>query len=163
MIHHYLASLSWTGSTGVGYDRYGREHRVGPAGKQELSLSADAAFGGDESVSNPEDLLVMAASSCQLLSFLAVAARARLDVVGYHDEAIAIMESVSGAPMAITQITLRPVINLRAGSRLDHLLRLVRLAHRQCFIANSLRASMIIEARFLVHGDEVATVRCVDE
>lgn len=162
MIHHYLTSLSWTGSTGVGYEHYEREYEVGPAGKQALTLSCDPAFRGDAQLSNPEDLLVMAASSCQLLSFLAVAARARLDVVGYHDEAIAIMESVDGAPMAITQITLRPMIKVRAGSRLDHLLRLVRIAHRQCFIANSLRATMIIEARFLVHGDEVATVRCID-
>ena len=162
MPHYYLTSLSWVGSTGVGYEHYTREHRVGPSGKQELSLSSDPAFLGDAQLSNPEDLLVMAASSCQLLSFLAVAARARLDVVGYHDEAVAVMESVDGAPPSITAITLRPVIKVRAGSRLDHLLRLVRLAHRQCYIANSLRADVVIEARFLIHGDEVATVRCVD-
>ena len=54
-------------------------------------MSADPAFRGDATRMNPEQLLVMAAASCQLLSFLAVAARARLDVVAYEDEAEAAM------------------------------------------------------------------------
>lgn len=162
MNHHYRASLSWSGSTGGGYDYYTREHRVTPVGKESLTLTSDPAFGGDAHLGNPEDLLVMAASSCQLLSFLAVAARARLDVVGYSDESSAIMEALGGEPMSISRITLRPVINLRAGSRIDHLHRIVQLAHRQCYIANSLRSILIIEARFLIHGALVASVRCTD-
>jgi len=35
--------------------------------------------------------VVLAAGSCQLLSFLAVAARARLDVVAYEDDAEGVM------------------------------------------------------------------------
>ena len=56
-----------------------------------LELSSDPAFGGRPERLNPEQLLLMAASSCQLLSFLAVAARARLDVIAYEDEAEAMM------------------------------------------------------------------------
>jgi len=53
-------------------------------------------------------LVVLAASSCQLLSFLAVAARARIDVVDYQDDAEGEMpEAVT--PMRITRIVLHLV------------------------------------------------------
>ena len=42
---------------------------------------------GDPAVLNPEQLLLMAASSCQMLWFLHLAAKARMDVVAYEDEA----------------------------------------------------------------------------
>ncbi len=51
-----------------------------------LAVSADPAFHGDDRLWNPEQLVVLATASCQLLSFLAVAARARLDVVRYEPE-----------------------------------------------------------------------------
>ena len=100
--HQYRTTLTWDGSTGVGYEGYDRGHRleaVGPS--QVLDLSADASFRGDAGRLNPEQLLVAAASSCQLLSFLAVAARARLDVVDYRDVAGAVMPETtrpSGSP-----------------------------------------------------------------
>ncbi len=87
--HRYATTVAWEGSTGVGYDHYERRHaaRVAPVATA-LDLSGDPAFLGDGAFLNPEQLLVLAASSCQLLSFLAVAARARLDIVAYADDAI---------------------------------------------------------------------------
>ncbi|WP_446665869.1 OsmC family protein [Flexivirga sp. B27] len=155
--HSYPVALSWQGSTGEGYDAYSREHRVGPAGLAGMKLSADPHFGGDPAVANPEHLLVMAASSCQLLSFLAVAARARLDVVDYADAAEGTMPQ-GNSPMSVTTITLRPVVTLATGSRLDQLERLTRIAHEQCFIANSLRSLISIDARFVIDGEDVARV-----
>ena len=76
-VHQYSTALSWEGSTGAGYRAYGREHDV-QISEEILTLSADAAFRGDASLPNPEQLLLAAASSCLLLSFLAVAARAHL-------------------------------------------------------------------------------------
>jgi organic hydroperoxide reductase OsmC/OhrA len=68
-VHRYTASCRWRGSTGAGYAAYDRAHEVEavPA-ETTLSLSGDPAFGGDPTFLNPEQLLVMAASSCQLLS-----------------------------------------------------------------------------------------------
>ncbi|WP_245988693.1 OsmC family protein [Flexivirga caeni] len=150
--------MTWSGSTGEGYDAYPRAHRVAPGDLAALGMSADPHFRGDPALVNPEQLLVMAASSCQLLSFLAVAARARLDVLDYRDEAEGVMpESVS--PMSVTRIVLRPVVTLAAGSRLDQLERLTRVAHEQCFIANSLRSELVIDAGFRIGDETVATVR----
>jgi organic hydroperoxide reductase OsmC/OhrA len=150
--HTYRTELAWQGSTAVGYDTYERAHRlVAAPALAPLELSSDPAFRGDPDRLNPEQLLLAAASSCQLLSFLAVAARARIDVVGYADAAEAAMPE-DDQPMRLTHIVLRPVITLGAASaavtdaRLDHL---VGVAHRECFIANSLRSEMTIQATYV--------------
>jgi organic hydroperoxide reductase OsmC/OhrA len=87
-IHQYRCHLDWTGSTADGYEAYDRTHQVScPPADAELRLSSDPAFGGNPDLLNPEQLLVAAASSCQMLSFLAYAGHARIDVVSYVDEA----------------------------------------------------------------------------
>jgi len=144
-VHVYEAHATWQGSTGAGYDAYGRAHEVSslPAGVT-LTLSSDPAFRGDPSRLNPEQLLLAAASSCQLLSFLAVAARARIDVVAYEDRASARMPE-DDKPVRITEITLRPVITVRGDAPEERLRHLVEVAHRECFIANSVTSRITIE------------------
>lgn len=145
--HRYRTAIRWDGTTAPGYEHYDRDHRgsATPAG-DELALSSDPAFRGDPSRLNPEQLLVLAASSCQLLSFLAVAARARIDVVSYTDAAEGEMpEQPPPAVMAIERIRLRPQIRLRGSVPLAKVERLVAIAHDECFIANSLRTEIIVE------------------
>ncbi len=145
MIHHYRATCQWEGSTGVGYERYQRAHVVSaPPANARLTLSSDPAFRGDPSLLNPEQLLVLAAVSCQLLSFLAVAARARVDVRRYADEAEAEMPQTD-RPVRITRIRLKPRIWVAAGTSTDQVLHLVQVAHRECYIANSLRTEINVE------------------
>ena len=143
--HTYTSRLSWRGSTGVGYDAYDRGHRVAtPPAERELVLSSDPAFLGQPALTNPEQLLLAAASSCQLLSFLAMAARSRIDVLSYDDEADAVMpEDVR--PVRITRITLRPRIVVADGVDLDKARKLVGRAHDACYIANTLNAEIVIE------------------
>jgi organic hydroperoxide reductase OsmC/OhrA len=134
--HTYATRLSWAGSTGLGYAAYDRAHHVSALEMPPMRLTADTAFGGEAGHLNPEVLLLAAASSCQLLSFLAVAAKARLDVVDYTDEAAAVMPE-DDPPTRITHISLRPHITLR-GPGHAKVPRLVEVAHRECFIANTL-------------------------
>jgi organic hydroperoxide reductase OsmC/OhrA len=144
-VHRYPARCSWSGSTAVGYDDYDRAHDgSAPPAAVGLSLSSDASFRGDPSRLNPEQLLVVAAASCQLLSFLAVAARARLDVVEYDDDAEGVMPE-GDPPLRITTITLRPRITLRPGPTEERVRLLVEVAHRECYIANSLRTDVRVE------------------
>jgi organic hydroperoxide reductase OsmC/OhrA len=135
-VHRYAATCSWSGSTAAGYRDYDRSHVV-TAGGHELTLSSDPAFLGDPARLNPEQLLVLAASSCQLLSFLAVAARARLDVRDYRDDATATMPE-EPRPVRLAEIVLRPHIVLAPGPSEDRVRHLVEVAHRECFVANSL-------------------------
>lgn len=148
LTHEYKATVSWQGSTGAGYENYSRQHTVtAPPAEASLTLSSDPAFRGDPALLTPEHLVVLAAASCQLLSFLAVAARARLDVIGYQDSAHAEMPE-GNRPVHITRITLRPVIRVRAGATQERLLHLSEVAHRECYIANSLKTEVVVEPTF---------------
>lgn len=144
--HTYRASLTWSGSTAGGYRAYSREHRIStPPATGDLTVSADSAFRGDTRLPNPEQLLLAAASSCQLLSFLAVAARAGVEVVHYGDDAEATMP-VTSDRMRITRIVLHPHIVVASGTDLDLVRRLVSEAHDDCYVANTLNAQVDIEA-----------------
>jgi organic hydroperoxide reductase OsmC/OhrA len=144
--HRYQATCTWTGSTGVGYEHYDREHTIAcPPTFELLTLSSDPAFRGDPRRLNPEQLLLVAAVSCQLLAFLAVAARARVDVRAYADDAEADMPE-DDPPLRITAIRLRPKITVAPGTNVDKVHRLVALAHQECFIANSLNSAMDVTA-----------------
>lgn len=148
-VHRYATSVEWSGSTAVGYDHYERAHtaRVVPV-ETALDLSGDPAFLGDASRLNPEQLLVLAASSCQLLSFLAATARARLDVVGYHDVATGEMPD-DDRPVRITKIVLRPRITVRGDVSDERIRHLVEIGHRECYIANSITTDITIEPTIL--------------
>ena len=144
-VHHYNAAVSWSGSTAKGYAGYDRAHTATAApAETELKLSSDPAFLGEPTLLNPEQLVVAAAASCQLLSFLAVAARARLDVREYRDEAAATMPEAE-KPIRLAEIVLRPHITLAAGPSEERVRHLVEIAHRECFIANSLSTPVRVE------------------
>ena len=144
-VHTYRALCSWSGSTADGYAAYGRAHRgSAPPADPELALSADPAFLGDPARLNPEQLVVLAAASCQLLSFLAVASRARLDVRDYRDDATATMPEAE-RPIRLAEIVLRPRIVLATGPSEERVRHLVEVAHRECFIANSLSTPVRVE------------------
>ena len=146
--HRYAANVTWRGSTAVGYEHYERSHDASaPPASASLALSGDPSFGGDASRLNPEQLLVLAAASCQLLSFLAVAARARVDVVEYDDDATAVMPE-DDPPPRITAIVLRPRIVVRGEHPIDKLERLVRIAHDECYVANSLESDITVQPVF---------------
>jgi organic hydroperoxide reductase OsmC/OhrA len=144
--HHYRAVCSWSGSTAGGYDAYDRTHSMRcPPAETELTLTSDPGFGGDESLLDPEQLLLAAAVSCQLLSFLAVAAHARIDVLAYTDDAEADMPG-DLRPMRITAIRLRPTITVAHGTNEERVHKLVEVAHKECFIANSLTSTIDLRA-----------------
>ena len=144
--HRYDARLRWTGSTGLGWEHYDREHvATAPPAEQEIQLTTGESK-GDPAVLNPEQLVVMAASSCQMLMFLHLAAKARIDVVEYEDEATGLMP-LDNEPVWITEITLRPRIVIAGEANEERVEKLVRTAHENCFIANSLRSEMAIEPR----------------
>lgn len=148
-VHHYQALCSWKGSTGAGYEAYDRSHQLSTSpSKTVITASSDDAFRGNPELLNPEQLLVMAAASCQMLSFLAIAARARIDVVEYRDQAEGFMPA-DDKPMRITRIVLRPQIMIHSDAPDERLRQMVHTAHEHCFIANSLKTQIEIVPEFL--------------
>jgi organic hydroperoxide reductase OsmC/OhrA len=144
VVHRYQARLRWTGSTGAGWDAYDRTHAAAaPPAEQDLRLTTGEEQ-GDPRVLNPEQLVVMAASSCQLLWFLHLAAKSRIDVLGYEDDADAEMPE-DDLPVRLTRITLRPRIEVAGDVQEERVLRLVEKAHELCYVANSLRSEVAVE------------------
>jgi organic hydroperoxide reductase OsmC/OhrA len=147
--HRYEARCRWTGSTGLGFEGYDRAHlAVAPPAEQELTLTTGEAR-GDPRQLNPEQLLVMAASSCQLLWFLHLAAKARIDVVEYEDEAEAEMPE-DDPPVRITEITLRPRIVVAGDASEERIRKLAQTAHEQCYISNSLNSEVRLDPQIVV-------------
>jgi organic hydroperoxide reductase OsmC/OhrA len=144
LTHHYETRLRWTGSTGLGWEAYDRGHLVtAPPAEQELRLTTGESK-GDPAILNPEQLVVMAASSCQMLMFLHLAAKARIDVVEYEDAATAVMPE-DQEPIRITEIMLRPRIAIAGEASEERVRKLLHTAHEHCFIANTLRSAIAIE------------------
>ena len=141
--NRYETRVRWTGSTGLGWDHYDRAHVASaPGAAQEVRVTTGESK-GDPSILNPEQLVLMAASSCQMLWFLHLAAKARVDVVEYQDEALALMPTDT-QPVRITEIELRPRIVVAGKLDPARVEKLAHLAHEHCFVANSLNSEMTL-------------------
>jgi organic hydroperoxide reductase OsmC/OhrA len=136
------ALTSWSGSTAAGWESYDRAHtaRSEPA-KQALTVTTAERLGDPDHL-NPEQLLLMAASSCQLLWFLHLAAKARIDIVRYEDRCEAEMPDDR-----ITRIVLRPEIAVSGDVSAERVTKLCEQAHRHCNVAKSLSCPVEIEPR----------------
>jgi organic hydroperoxide reductase OsmC/OhrA len=150
--HHYTAQLHWDGAAdgpAVDYARYSRRFRAEIPGKPVFLGSADAAFKGDKTLFNPEDLLLIALASCHMLSYLAVTSRKGLVVTAYEDQATGTMMVERGAGR-FTEVVLRPTVTVAAGTDTALALALHRDAQDGCFIAASVNFPVSHEARILL-------------
>ncbi len=93
---------------------------------------------------DPEEAFVAALSSCHMLFFLSLAAKAGLVVDSYADKAEALMSSVDGLTQ-VTQVSLNPrVCYSGACPDRDVEMDLHRRAHARCFLANSVKSRITI-------------------
>ncbi|HKC51860.1 MAG TPA: OsmC family protein [Myxococcota bacterium] len=128
------------------YESYARAHRWRFHGGAEVEASAAPEYRGDAALPNPEEALVAALSSCHMLTFLAIAARKRLTVESYEDDAVGHMEKNAEGKLAVTRVELRPRI-VFSGERQptpDEIAKLHESAHHGCFIANSVRTEVTV-------------------
>jgi len=135
--HSYELNLIWDGDNTTDYATYTRQHRLRIERKPEVRLSADAAFRGDAGTHNPEDLLVAALSSCHMLSYLALCAKYRINVVSYEDQASGVMQEDGKGGGRFERVVLRPRVTIAGASQLARAEELHHRAHELCFIANS--------------------------
>ncbi|MGF6721883.1 organic hydroperoxide reductase OsmC/OhrA [Paraburkholderia sp. GAS41] len=145
--HKYRVSVLWTGNRGTGtsgYRDYGRDHTIRAANKPDIPGSSDAAFLGDATRWNPEDLLVASASACHKLWYLHLCSDAGIAVLDYRDDAEGTMLD-SPHQGKFTQIVLRPRVTIRAGDDASLAERLHHAAHEKCYVANSVNFPILCE------------------
>jgi organic hydroperoxide reductase OsmC/OhrA len=153
--HHYHAQLVWDGNRGDGtgtYEGYGREHHIAIAGKATLQGSSDAAFRGDASRHNPEDLFVSAIAACHMLMYLALCARSGIRVIAYADDARGTMRLNERGGGRFEDVVLQPVVTIADADNRDRALQLHERAHELCFIANSCSVPIRHDARIEVRA-----------
>ncbi|HSH42599.1 MAG TPA: OsmC family protein [Arenicellales bacterium] len=124
--------------------KYSNAHAVHYNDKHEVQADAAPAWGGDPGNTNPEQALAAAMSSCHMMTFLALAAKANWPVASYHDHATAHLGRNAKGRMAVTRVDLRPVVRFDTGFSVDaaELEQMQHRAHRYCFIANTLADSV---------------------
>jgi organic hydroperoxide reductase OsmC/OhrA len=150
-MHTFSATIAWTRDGSAFTDqRYSRAHSWTfdgglqvPASSSPLSVPVPMSNPANV---DPEEALVAATSSCHMLWFLHIAANAGYVIDNYRDEPIGEMHRNDKGKLAITRITLRPfiVFDGRQPSE-DDLDALHHKAHDECYIANSIKADIIIE------------------
>ncbi len=148
--HLYPIRMTWTGNTGTGtanYRTYDRAHEYSVPGKPVIPGSSDPAFRGDGTRYNPEELLVMAMSSCHMLWYLHLCAEAKVIVTAYDDQAVGTLLEVAATGGHFTEIVLRPTVTLQAGSDAAVAEQLHERAHHLCFVANSVNFPVRCEPR----------------
>ena len=115
----------------------------------ELLVESLNLEGVDPHAIDPEEAFIAALSSCHMLFFLAYAARDGYVVDAYRDAAWGLLgRDVGTCREWMTQVTLRPAITF-AGDRQPAAADIERLhhaAHESCYIANSVKTEVRIEA-----------------
>jgi organic hydroperoxide reductase OsmC/OhrA len=154
MAHEYHATVAWRRKPEEDFakGRYSRAHEYRFDGGITVPASASPSvvplpFSIENAV-DPEETFVAAISSCHLLTFVDLARRAGFVIDSYEDEAVGMMERIAPQKMAITRVTLRPKI-VFSGAAPDQgkLDELHHQAHEMCFIANSVKTEINVEAR----------------
>jgi organic hydroperoxide reductase OsmC/OhrA len=152
-MHKYEATIVWhRGEQKFADNRYSRAHEWIFDGGTRVPASSSPSIVplpmSDASAVDPEEALVAAVSSCHMLFFLSYAATRGFVVDAYVDQAFGVMKKNSEGRLAMTRITLRPKITF-AGERqpsAEALQALHHDSHNQCFIANSLKSEVVVEA-----------------
>lgn len=151
--HRYAVTVEWTGNTGEGtatYRSYTRDHLVTADGPPPLDGSADRAFRGDPARWNPEQLLLVAASQCHMLSYLHQAVLNDVVVLAYTDQPTAVMTEDGFGGGRFTEIVLRPQVTISATSDLAVAEQIHHAANTACFIAASLNLAVQHEVHTIV-------------
>ncbi|MFD1344105.1 OsmC family protein [Litorisediminicola beolgyonensis] len=128
---------------------YSNAHRVVFNTRCDVDVDAAPDWGGDPEHTNPEQALASALSSCHMMTFLALAAKAGWPVAGYSDHAVATLGRNPRGQMSVTRIDLHPVVRFDPGFAVtdEAMAQMQDRAHRYCFIANTLADSVEITIR----------------
>jgi organic hydroperoxide reductase OsmC/OhrA len=147
----YRATIAWQDDGQFASGRYSRGHEISFDGGAVVRGSSSPHVVplpfSDPAGVDPEEALVASVSACHMLWFLNLAQEAGLDVASYVDEAEGVMGRVGRGKMAVTRIALRPRIRFAgAEPSSEQIEQLHHEAHERCFIANSLKTEIVVEA-----------------
>lgn len=149
--HSHAAAIHWRRDDGAFADgRFDRSHTWAFDGGVTVPASASpyvvrAPYSRADAV-DPEEALVAAAASCHMMTFLYLAARDGFHVDDYADDATGLLTPNAQGKLHMSRITLKPRITFSGDKQPTpaDITRLHERAHDDCYIANSLRAEVVV-------------------
>jgi organic hydroperoxide reductase OsmC/OhrA len=153
-VHTYGAKVTWKKDQQAKFtdQRYSRRHEWSFDGGVVVSASSSpfvvpVPMSATDAI-DPEEALVASVSSCHMLWFLFAAAKRGFIVDEYVDDAAGTMGKNAEGKTAMTRIALRPRVTFSGEKRPSEqeLQQLHEVAHKECFIANSLKSEIVVEA-----------------
>ncbi len=141
--HHYTTRL--TAGTS--------EHaRLSAPDRPHVVIAAPAEFGGPGDAWSPEHLLLGAVQACFLFTLRAVAGASSVPLLGVDAEAVGIVAREQGVTR-FTDIIVRAVIRVPAGSDVGRVLKLVEKTERNCLVTASLSTPVRVQPEVCVVAD----------
>ncbi|HQD12516.1 MAG TPA: OsmC family protein, partial [Chitinophagales bacterium] len=93
---------------------------------------------------SPEHLLVAAANSCLMTTFLAIAENSKIEFSSFTSKSVGKLEMVENKYM-ISEITLQPTVVIASEEQRERTLRVLQKSEAACLISNSLKSKIIFE------------------
>jgi len=147
----YTANVIWKrGKQAFTDNKYSRAHTWIFDGGCEIPASPSPhivplPYSVEENV-DPEEAFIASLSSCHMLFFLSIAAKKKLLIDSYDDNAIGILEENSQDQLVMTKITLDPkIIFSNKQPSKEEIKKMHHLAHQQCFLANSVKTEITVK------------------
>ena len=151
----YEATVRWRRGADERFtdNRYSRAHEWAFDGGARVRASSSPHVVrvplSDPAGVDPEEAFVAALASCHMLFFLAFAARKGFTVNSYTDAAIGTLSKGAEGREWMSRVTLRPHVVFEGDKRpaAADVDALHHQAHEACYIANSVKSEVAVEAR----------------
>jgi peroxiredoxin-like protein len=138
----YPVSVRWEG------ERRGLAESLD--GLPALPVAAPPPFGGPAGVWSPEHLFVLAAATCWMTTFLAVATNSKLEFSAIDCTGSGTLEKGEDRRFWISRIVLRPRVTILREEDRERATRLIEKAEAACLISNSMKSAVTLESEVLV-------------
>ena len=126
---------------------YNRSHQWDFGHNNTVQASAAVNYCGDANKVDPEQAFTASIASCHMLTFLAVASQKGFTIDEYQDSAVGVLGKDAEGNTSITDVMLTPNVCF-SGEKVpsvEQINQLHELAHRQCFIANSVKTNIRVK------------------
>jgi organic hydroperoxide reductase OsmC/OhrA len=148
----FQTRVRWTGSYAPGpitTRSYTRDMLIDPEGKPSILGSAGSRYLGDDRRYNPEELMLASLAECHLLTYLALTAKAGIQLAGLVVSARGALGNVEGK-MRFAWATVSPATVVADAAQLERARSLHAQAHEGCFMSNSVNFPVTVEATLSV-------------
>ncbi len=142
-MHEYETSMVWS---------EGRRGKVEAPGLPPLDFASPPEFGGPGGTWTPEHAFVTAATSCILLTFVAIAEFSKLGFRSLSANAKGTLEKVEGEGLRFTSIDVALRVEVGSEADIARAERVVQKAEASCLVSKSLKTPVRVKAEIRSAG-----------